>query len=293
MAKTMAYTEGEEKERLEATDYEKQAALETEKATTSEAKVTAKVGGDDGSDDPVLEDNSSSCFGSCGVSVDTVYQRVLALANKEQRGYITPQEFNLFANQIQMDILEQYFYDINQWSRQHGNDTEYSDMLSVITEKLGCLNVLLPNRPVEDGIICVPTEIYKLGSVFVSNSQVEIEEVNYNEYQNMQLSPLTRPTLSRPVYVNRNNGLHVYPNTISSVDISYIKKPVKAEWAYVVVNDKALYNDNISVDFELHASEESELVYRILMLSGIAIKKPELTQVAAQVEGSKEQQEKK
>jgi len=31
------------------------------------------------------------------VSVDTVYQRVLAIANKEQRGYITPQEFNLFA----------------------------------------------------------------------------------------------------------------------------------------------------------------------------------------------------
>ena len=38
------------------------------------------------------------------ISVDTVYQRVLALANKEQRGYITPQEFNLFANQAQQDI---------------------------------------------------------------------------------------------------------------------------------------------------------------------------------------------
>ena len=47
-----------------------------------------------------------------------------------------------------------------------------------------------------------------------------------------------------------------------------------------------------SVDFELHAAEESELVYKILMLSGIALKKPELTQVAAGVEGSKEQQEK-
>ena len=32
------------------------------------------------------------------ISADTVYQRVLALANKEQRGYVTPQEFNLLAN---------------------------------------------------------------------------------------------------------------------------------------------------------------------------------------------------
>ena len=44
------------------------------------------------------------------VNVDTVYQKVLALANKEQRGYITPQEFNLFADQAQKEILDQYFY---------------------------------------------------------------------------------------------------------------------------------------------------------------------------------------
>ena len=31
------------------------------------------------------------------VNIDTVYQRVLAIANKEQRGYITPQEFNLYS----------------------------------------------------------------------------------------------------------------------------------------------------------------------------------------------------
>ena len=47
------------------------------------------------------------------ISVDTIYQRVLAAANKEQRGYITPQEFNLFANQAQMDIFDQYFYDVD------------------------------------------------------------------------------------------------------------------------------------------------------------------------------------
>ena len=50
------------------------------------------------------------------VPIDTVYQRVLTLANKEQRGYITPQEFNLLANQAQMEIFEQYFYDIKTYT---------------------------------------------------------------------------------------------------------------------------------------------------------------------------------
>ena len=39
------------------------------------------------------------------VSIDTVYQRVLAIANKEQRGYITPQEYNLLANQAQLELF--------------------------------------------------------------------------------------------------------------------------------------------------------------------------------------------
>ena len=69
------------------------------------------------------------------VNVDTVYQRVLTIANKEQRGYITPQEFNLLANQAQLEIFEQYFYDINQFNRINGNNTEYSDMLNILGEK--------------------------------------------------------------------------------------------------------------------------------------------------------------
>ena len=62
------------------------------------------------------------------VNIDTVYQKVLALANKEQRGYITPQEFNLLANQAQLLIFEQYFYDIEKaMMLPNANDTEYSD----------------------------------------------------------------------------------------------------------------------------------------------------------------------
>ena len=53
-----------------------------------------------------------------------------------------------------------------------------------------------------------------------------------------------------------------------------------------------MYNDNISVDFDLHASEESGLVYRILALAGIVIKNPELSQAGAQLEGLQIQQEK-
>ena len=120
------------------------------------------------------------------ISVDTVYQRVLAILNKEQRGYLTPQEFNLFANQAQRDIFEQYFYDINQFSRMHGNDTEYSDMLNILNEKL---SVFEKEGTVTSGTT-LPTDLYRLGTIKVSYTDpitsttkiAEAERVNKNEY---------------------------------------------------------------------------------------------------------------
>ena len=70
------------------------------------------------------------------ISINTVYQRVLAIANKEQNGYLTPQEFNVFANLAQTEIFEQYFYDTNQYGRVSGNSKEYSDMLNILDEKI-------------------------------------------------------------------------------------------------------------------------------------------------------------
>ena len=237
---------------------------------------------------------------SCGIDIDTVYQRVLVLANKEQRGYITPQEFNLYANQVQMEILNQYFYDINQWGRQHGNNHETSDMLDIIYEKLACLTVRQLNLPVtwnstfKTGLITIPSGVYKLGSVFASRSQVEVEEVNYNEYQYMQSAPLTKPTMGRPVYVNRIDGLNIYPRGINRVDIQYIKTLEKAEWGYFVVNNKALHDVSLlkTTHFELHASEETELVYKILKLAGVSMKRDDILNAGQGLETSQIQQEK-
>ena len=90
-----------------------------------------------------------------------------------------------------------------------------------------------------------------------------------------------------------NISVSQIPITIfNNVKINYIKKPSKPNWSYVVVNNKPLYNSTLATNFELHLSEESELVYRILAFAGIAIEKPQLTQIAAGLEQAKVQQEK-
>ncbi len=232
------------------------------------------------------------------ISVDTVYQRVLAILNKEQRGYLTPQEFNLFANQAQRDIFEQYFYDINQFSRLHGNDTEYSDMLNILNEKI---SIFEKQGAVNSGTT-LPTDLYRLGTIKVSYADpissatkiAEAERINKNEYLYLSLSPLAKPTVSRPIYIRDESGVKVYgPGQLTSnITCNYIKVPATVAWNYTMVLGVAQYNASTSTNFELHESEEPELVEKILELSGLLLKDPGVYQIANQEELERIQQEK-
>ena len=70
------------------------------------------------------------------INVDNVYKTVLLILNQEQRGYITPDEFNKTATQVQLDIFEGYFDDLNQQLRVPQADFDYSDRQIDIDDKI-------------------------------------------------------------------------------------------------------------------------------------------------------------
>ena len=227
------------------------------------------------------------------VNVDTVYQRVLTIANKEQRGYITPLEFNLLANQAQLDIFEGYFVEVAQAATagSPGNETEYSDIMKTLNEKISVFKKVDTALVKQGSFFLYPNDMYKLGTLYyaqtgLTTDGVEIQEINYDELLDYNNSPLTKPDKSHPLYIRREEGIRIIstPAITSGVIASYIKKPTKVEWGYVVVPPKneALYNNVASTDFELHTSEETTLVLKILELTGIVINKPGLITAAQQ-----------
>jgi len=229
------------------------------------------------------------------VFIDTVYQRVLAITNKEQRGYITPLEFNLLANQAQLNIFEQYFYDKNQVERRPSNDTDYSDVTHILNEKIS----VFETRAMAVGGTELPDDLYRLGSVFSidGTNLYEAEYVDQKDWSYIRSSPLIRPTNTRPVYTRAGNSIMVFGsgNTqILSVECVYVKQPHKVEWGYDVVAEKALYNGsaNRTFNFEHHPSEETTLVLKILELAGVILQDPGVIQYADQEDTKRIQQEK-
>jgi hypothetical protein len=250
------------------------------------------------------------------INVNQVYSTVLTILNKEQRGYITPDEFNKISTQSQLEIFEQYFEDLNQQLRVPQADVDYSDRIENIDERIAIFktfgnatyNTTTPtnpfwNLPAIDGygntIIYSGVEpvnppfpsttvsFYRIGTVTYNSSSnpVEIQRLQRSDYYQIQRSPLTRATKSFPNYLYENNKLYISPNTIINVGditVDFVRKPRNVVWGYSLGSvGQYVYDPATSQNFELSESEQTSLIIKILLYSGVIIKDPQLIQIAA------------
>lgn len=74
------------------------------------------------------------------INVNTVYTTVLSILNKEQRGYLTPYEFNQIATQVQLEIFEKFFEDYNQYIRMPKTDVEFASRMDHIYDEFQIFN---------------------------------------------------------------------------------------------------------------------------------------------------------
>jgi len=221
------------------------------------------------------------------VSIDRVYQKVLALANKEQRGYITPQEFNLFADHAQVEIFEQYFYDLEQFERNPSSDVD-----DFLEQKIQIFKQPSSTITNEFNIPVNTHQIDSVGVVLNNGRRGTVERVTMSEAIDIESSPLLNTSLAMCYYVHGDVVYFVNYTEDSNITINLTSKPNKPNWAYVISGENALFNRNNSIDFQLHPSEENKLVIKILALAGVAIKDVQLAQVAAGKEASITQQQK-
>ena len=146
----------------------------------------------------------------------------------------------------------------------------------------------------------LPDDIYRVIRIEANNKDCDILSTkDFKDIQNAGY--LIRPTSARPVANIRSNTFNdstsvrvvrVLPSHHSVSSICYYKKPRKVSWGYFVLNTKALYDSALAVDFELHASEETELVYKILKLAGLGMRRDDIAKGGQGLESMQVQQEK-
>jgi len=224
------------------------------------------------------------------INVNKVYRVVLAVLNKEQRGYLTPDQFNRLGRQAQLDLFEKSFYDYNrQLTKRNiqGVNSEYGDIADNIEEKIDLFAKSTGLTLVSSGTYSAPADLYRTIQITTSNGLTEIEKIKKSEYSYYSSSQLSAPSTSYPVYYFDNNVFKVFPSSISSPVINYIKIPADPIWGFTGGGAAAyVYSAGASTDFELHPSDETNLVIKILSYAGVIIKDPTVIQVAQQQEAN-------
>jgi len=231
-----------------------------------------------------------------GINVDSVYQTVQALANKEQRGYITPQEFNLFANQAQQDMFEQYIYDLGAHTAQGEDMHTMGDAINILYGKLEPWLTL--NAVVTNGTDLPPDS--RNGKIFANISGIRrtLRKMPKDEIRNLRGSNWHRAGFDEAVYFeDGHNRIQVWSGTgqlTSGITCESITgAPGLVFWGYVIVNEVPMYNPGASSNFEIHLNDQPDLVHKILKLAGISTEDEGLYSLAQNEDSENTQQENK
>ena len=237
------------------------------------------------------------------ISVDTVYKTVLYILNKEQRGYLTPEEFNSLAEQVQLEIFEKYFEDLTMNERQiEMNDSEYANRSKTIQEKISFFetNELLTGGSPFD-LTGLTTELHRLGTIeytkpmsvgFVANPTVlpvMLEEVTQQDYNLIRRSKLTSPSETWPIFTLKGDLVYTLPN-LDEIEVYYVRKPASPIWAYTVGTLGQYINDPPpnSVDFEISSIDQTEVILRILAYAGVIIRDEKMIATATRMAQSED-----
>ena len=237
------------------------------------------------------------------VNINTVYTTVLYILNKEQRGYVTPAEFNSLAVQVQQEMFQSYFPDGNQVNRfnqnNQQNDTEFFNMFKDISYKL------YPFEKEADFTFDNTSQSFYYNGTGVINKLGEIISTytgnpTYNsitqltsksDFTTITKSKLTSPTSQYPICHTTN--IAIAPSTIAqltvkvspvpnSLKINCLFNPTDPSWAFTVGGvGQYVYNSGASINFELDVSEQTNIITNILKYCGIIINDPTIIQTAS------------
>tara|TARA_R100001224_G_scaffold59180_1_gene35070 strand:+ start:2404 stop:3039 length:636 start_codon:yes stop_codon:yes gene_type:complete len=199
------------------------------------------------------------------MTIDELYRFVQFLANKDQRGFIKPSEFNLAATRAQLDIIEEKFKSENT----HKN----LDDLAPVIDKATITHT--------NGAFSFPTRFLHFVSMTFDSSTVEL--IGHEKLQNRLSSALVAPTTSYPVAVMIDTGFEIFTSSSEATSgtcvITYVKEPLAPKWTSTVVNGAPVYNSSAAdaQELTLPTSTRKDILHKVLEYVGVSLREQDIT----------------
>jgi len=239
------------------------------------------------------------------MTIDEVYRLVQTFSNKEQRGFITPKDFNLLAKQAELELYNKRLSVVMEKSQPKKVAGYYGEGLSPIVAEQDIspfLNKTLWSVSYNSaenfqGAYATGDDFEYIKSISALpsdeldiNTNIPIEIVSVENLQQVLRSSLAKPSIEYPVALlsagstSGGKRISIFPDTISKVYIwhyTYINNP---KWNYVTIAGKPVYDASNSVGFMLNSNTHGEIVIKILEYLGVSIREADVVQYATNKE---------
>ena len=254
------------------------------------------------------------------VSVLQVYTALRDLANKEQKGFITPQVFNSFAALAQVNIYNELFAELVDAKRISRQNFDPGRDKSIRKQKEEDLSLFIrkkrSNQDVfyEGGLLEKPSDFSKLISISTGNAltasyaassgkALTTCEIVYDPEKIARIigSNLSYPTEDFPVAFVSPIDIEIFPQSVSFVTITYYAKPTSFDSNGEISLDPPFYDFNVvnytgeslelfnaanSRNFMLPSHCLNEVVMEMAKLIGIRLRDQQVSVFSTQEEAA-------
>ena len=198
------------------------------------------------------------------LSVYSVYTALKDLANKDQRGFVSPDTFNSLAQPAQMMVYNDMLDSIRRKRRMRQGQVDGGFHLSSLKRLKEDISIFAIDSPITFGIGGVTEKpdnfAYSISAEKTDGTPIDIlfdeQKLNF-----IKRSTLAAPTESSPLLL-MSNSLQIFPSTVSNITLRYYKYPAGVDsdglitatlptYAYTTINNLDTFDPVNSVDFEL------------------------------------------
>lgn len=217
------------------------------------------------------------------ILVQSVYEAVKNLANKDQKGFITPAQFNSFAKIAQLNIYYELFREFVEGKKLRRSNVDGEGAFSLVERSKNDLAVFAEKKDLSkrrDAFI-KPDDYVMFISCNVKNASktpihILTDESKVNHLLN---STLSAPSTTFPVAL-MSDTIEVFPASVSKITLRYYREPALPIYQARTVGVEGglveVFQAAGSVNFELPYNYEQELVAEIAKMVGINLRDTQL-----------------
>lgn len=211
-------------------------------------------------------------------SINTTYEFIQDLLNKNQNGYLGPDEFNRLINQAQYQRFN-YLYGMPEqfaapnfpvpkvaYARTQGIAEALAPFVERVTATFAAGSYTLPENLVH--------------GVALRVNGKKAQRVELDRLASYLDSTINNPTADFPIYCQVDNSYKIYPSTIINAEFEYLRLPNQATWGYAIVDGVAVYDESASTDLEWSTTEINNIVNILLSYFGISTRDTQMINYA-------------